>query len=250
VSLTVCFQFHAIVKSSKLNNSYNGVKRSLPDAQPKPDQVAYLTQKLGDLAKKARLRRTPNLYISKTERFASVNVFQNRISIGTHVLNLWQAGKFNNNDIDAMLAHEIGHLMDFRSDSKSASFRQLIFESLWLCFGVIPIVLYVLSPTVAVLAFSLCFAAGWGFSLPWIVRRVEVRIELEADRNAAMFLIEPKQLAEALIKIGSFSKPAGNLSFKGWLVFTAGILTHPTFSERVRFLRSLQPLKGVDVLVV
>ncbi len=226
------------------------VKWSLTDAQPKSSQVAYLTQKLGDLAKKAHLRHTPNLCIAKNERFASVNVFQNRISIGTHGLNLWQTGTFNAHDIDAMLAHEIGHLMDFRSDSKSASFRQLICESLWLCLGVVPIVLYVLSPTVAVLAFSLCFAAGWGFSLPWIVRRVEVRIELEADRNAAMFLIEPKQLADVLVKISSFSKPAGNLSFKGWLVFTASILTHPTFSERVRVLRSLQPLKGMDVLVV
>ena len=90
------------------------------ESQLYSSQVAFLTKALEELAKKAKLRKAPELFISKNERLASVNVFQNRISVGEHLLSLWAEGKFSDSDVEATLAHEIGHLMDFRRDSKSS----------------------------------------------------------------------------------------------------------------------------------
>ena len=209
------------------------------EAKRSSQQVAFMTQAIEELAKKAKLLRTPELCVSKTERLASVNVFQNRISVGEHLLSLWREGKFDDNDVEATIAHEIGHLMDFRRDSGSSNFRNLLFESLWFSFAVVPLVNYLLFPSVMFLMLSVLLAVGWGFSLPWVVRRVEIRIELEADRNAALYLVKPQQLADALLKISSFGMPGTNLGLSGRLAFLAGTLTHPSFQERVRYLQSL-----------
>jgi Zn-dependent protease with chaperone function len=203
------------------------------------NQVAFLTKTLEELAKKAKLRKTPDLYISKHERLANVNVFQNRISVGEHLLSLWAEGKFSDSDVEATLAHEIGHLMDFRHDSKSSSFRNLLGESFWVSFGILPIVLYLLSPSIPTLILSVLLALGWGFSLPFIIRWVEVRIELAADRNAALHLVNPQQLADALVKIGSFGMPTAKFGLTAKMTFLAGTLTHPSFSDRIRFLQNL-----------
>jgi Zn-dependent protease with chaperone function len=154
-------------------------------------------------------------------------------------LSLWREGKFDEKDIEATIAHEIGHLMDFRRDSRSSNFRNLLIESLWLSFAVVPLVIYLLFPSVMFLMLSVLIAVGWGFSLPWIVRRVEVRIELEADKNAALYLVKPQQLADALVKISSFGMPRGKLGVTAKMDFIAGTLTHPSFQERVRYLQSL-----------
>ena len=209
------------------------------EAQRFSQQVAFMTQTIDELTKKAKLRRTPELCLSKNERLASVNVFQNRISVGEHLLSLWREGKFDDKDVEATIAHEIGHLMDFRRDSGSYSFRNLLIESLWFSFAVVPLVIYLLVPSVMFLTLSVLLAVGWGFSLPWIVRRVEVRIELEADRNAAVYLVKPQQLANALVKISSYGMPGTKLGLSGRLAFLAGTLTHPSFQERLRYLQSL-----------
>ncbi len=203
-------------------------------------QLTFLEQTVAELSRKAGLRRAPELSVSKHERLASVNIFQNRISIGEEFLSLWNEGKFDNQDVEATIAHEIGHLMDLKCGSRSSNFRNLLCESVWLSFGVVPIVIYLLSPLNIFLAISVVLATGWGFSLPWVVRRIEVGIELEADRNAAAYLVEPHQLAEALVKISSFGMPKKNLGLTAKLSFFAGTLTHPSFKDRVRNLQCMQ----------
>jgi Zn-dependent protease with chaperone function len=210
------------------------------DTQVAERQVSFMKQKLEELAQKAGLRRAPDLSISKTERLASVNVFQKRISVGTNVLSLWEQGKFSDQDIEATLAHEVGHLMDFRRESKSKNFRNLLIESFWFSFGVVPFVSFVFSPSLLWMVVSAVLAVTWAFSLPIVVRRVEVRIELEADRNAGVYLVAPQQLADALVKISSFGMPAKTVGFTAKMAFLAGTLTHPTFKDRVRFLQTLQ----------
>jgi Zn-dependent protease with chaperone function len=202
-------------------------------------QNIFLKQTVEELVKKAGLHRAPELSISKNERFASVNVFQNRINLGEHLLSLWQQGQFSDKDIEATLAHEVGHLMDFRRDSGSSNFRNLLIESLWFSSGVVPIVTYILNPSMTWLLVSVFLALGWALSLPWIVRLVEVRIEFEADRKAAMHLVAPQQLADALVRIGSFGKPSKTLGFTAKMAFLAGTMTHPSFKARVRSLQNL-----------
>jgi Zn-dependent protease with chaperone function len=197
-----------------------------------------MKQKLGELAQKAKLHKAPDVCISKNERFASVNVFQKRISVGEYLLSLWKKGKFSDEDVEATLAHEVGHLMDFRRDSRSSSFRNLLVESLWFSFGIVPLILYLLAPTTFSFVLSAAVALCWGASIPFIVRHVEVRIEFEADQNAAALLVAPEQLAHALVKISSFAVPSKTLGFTARLSFLAGTLTHPSFAERVRNLQS------------
>jgi len=207
--------------------------------QASNERFAFMRQKIEELSEKAGLNSVPELCISKTERLASVNPFQRRISIGETLLSLWQEGKFTEADVEATLAHEIGHLMDLRRDSCSKSFRNLLVESLWLASGVVPLVVFLFSPSLLTLAITVMLALGWGFSLPWVVRRVEVGIELEADKNAAVHLVNPEQLANALAKISSFDIPSRTLGFTAKVSFIAGTLTHPTFKERLRNLQTL-----------
>ena len=202
-----------------------------------------MTQKLDELAGKGGLRRAPDLCISKKERLANVNIFLKRISVGENLLSLWHQGKFDDKDIEATLAHEVGHLMDFCRGSDSKNFRNLLIESFWFSFGAVPVVLYVLSPSLIWLLLSMLLAVGWGLSLPWVVRRVEVRIELEADRKAAVYLVAPQQLANALVKISSFGMPSKKLGLTAKMSFLAGTLTHPSFKERVVTLQSLPIVK-------
>ncbi len=201
---------------------------------------------MSELAKKAKLKRVPELCISKNERLAHVNIFQRRISVGEYLCSLWKEDKFSDKDIEATLAHEIGHLMDFRRTSGSKSFRNLLLESLWFSFGMVPIVLYLLSPSLTTIIFSTMLAAGWGISVPWVVRRIEVQIELVADQNAALFLVDPQQLANALVKISSFGIPAKKFGLTGRLSFLAGTLTHPSFNERVQNLLKLKTFVQAD----
>jgi len=206
--------------------------------QASSEQFDFLKQKIEVLSKKAGLSNVPELSISKSERLANVNPFQCRISVGETILSLWREGKFSDSDMEATLAHEIGHLMDFRKDSHSKSFRNLLFESLWIASCVVPLVIYLVSPSLMTLIVAGAIAVTWGFLLPWVVRRVEVGIELEADRNAAIYLVNPEQLASALNKISSFGLPARTLGFTARLSFLAGTLTHPTFTERLRQLQT------------
>lgn len=198
-----------------------------------------MEQKLKELSKKACLSSTPELYVSKHERLASVNVFQRRITVGEYLITLWCEGKFNDADIEATLAHEVGHLMDIGHGSKSSNFRNLIFASMWFLFGTFPLIVYLFWPSIITLIFSVLFAVGWGFSLPRIIRRIDVNVELEADKNAALHLVEPKQLAEALAKISALRKPTHHSGLMTKIGSLIGIITHPTFSERINHLNNL-----------
>ena len=205
-------------------------------------QVAMLQQTLAELAKKANLSMTPELHISKHERLASVNIFQRRITVGEHLLDLWREEKFDDADVEATLAHEVGHLMDLSRESRSASFRNFIFASIWFVFGIFPFAVYAFFPSFEILAFSILFLACWGFSLPRILRRIDVNVELEADKNAALYLVEPKKLANTLTKIYALktsTKSFGLITMVGSFV---GIITHPSFKERINHLNSLTPI--------
>jgi Peptidase family M48 len=211
-------------------------------------QEAFLSQKVTELAEKAKLKRVPELCISKNERLAHVNIFQSRIGVGEYLCSLWKEGKFGDEDVEATLAHEVGHLMDFRSNSGSRSFRNLIVESAWFSFGVVPLIIYLLFPSLTSLVISVVLGAMWISTLPWIIRSVEVRIEFEADQNAALYLVDPQQLATALMKISSLDVPIKKFGLTGRLSFLAGTLTHPSFNDRVRNLESLYYIPKVKIL--
>ena len=207
--------------------------------QVSDEKIVFMRQKIEELSLKAGLSHVPELCISKTERLANVNPFQYRISVGESMLSLWQEGRFDDSDVEATLAHEIGHLMDFRWDSESKSFRNLLFESLWFASCVVPLIMYLFSPSLLILVLAVSIAVAWALSLPLVVRRVEKGIELEADKYAALYLVKPSQLAKALDKISYFGLPGKTLSFTAKLSFLTDSLTHPSLKERLQNLQTL-----------
>jgi len=210
-------------------------------------QLATLNTMISALSRKAGLRRVPGLCVSKNEQFVSVNVFAFRISVGERLLSLWAQGVFSEDEVRSAVAHEIGHLMDFGRGSGSSSFKNLIFESCWLVCGVAPLVVCILLPSALVFQFSVAFVLGWGVSIPLLTIRFGVKIEFEADRNAALHLVEPAHLASVLRKIVSLDVRGKCFSFSGGLTGFVGKLTHPSLDERIGRLDGLSQF-GVPLI--
>jgi Zn-dependent protease with chaperone function len=202
-------------------------------------QVAALNVMIARLSKKAGLRRVPGLVVSKNERFASVNVFSFRIAVGENLLKVWAQKEFEDGEVEAALAHEIGHLMDFKKDSRTSSFRNLILESLWFSCGLVPLVICILFPSALIFRLSVGFALGWGISIPLLIRSLERKIEFEADRNAALYLVEPVYLAAVLTKIKALCVPSKCFALSARMRGIVGILTHPSFDERIKRLMGI-----------
>jgi Zn-dependent protease with chaperone function len=203
------------------------------------EQVDKLYAMIARLSEKAGLRRIPGLVVSQNERFASVNVFSFRIAVGENLLELWAQRKFEDSEVEAALAHEIGHLMDFKTGSRTSSFRNLILESLWLSCGLIPLVACILFPSPLIFRLSVGFALGWGISIPLLIRTLERKIEFEADRNAALYLVEPKHLATVLGKIKALCVPGKCFALSARMRGIVGVLTHPSFDERISRLNGI-----------
>ncbi len=210
-------------------------------------QLATLNIMISALSRRAGLRRVPELCVSKNEQFVSVNVFAFRISVGERLLSLWAQGVFSEDEVRSAFAHEIGHLIDFGRGSGSSSFRNLIFESCWLVCGVVPLVACILLPSASVFQFSIAFVLGWGISIPLMIRRFGAKIEFEADRNAALHLVEPKHLAIVLSKMGSLDVRSRRFAFSGSLTGFVGKLTHPSLDERIGRLDGLSQF-GVPLI--
>lgn len=218
---------------------FMSISASQEGSELRAKQIETLNAMVASLAKKAGLRKIPGLNISGKERFASVNVFSFHVTVGENLLSLWAEGKFSKNDVKATIAHEIGHLMDYRRGSGSSSFRNLILESAWFSCGLVPLVVCILFPSAIVFQLSVGFTFGWLASIPLLIRRVERRIEFEADRYAALYLVRPKHLANALTKIKILDSSVKSFVPSASIRGIAGRLTHPSFDDRINRLNGL-----------
>jgi Zn-dependent protease with chaperone function len=104
-----------------------------------------------------------------------------------------------------------------------------------------------LLPSALVFQFSAAFVLGWGVSIPLLTIRLGVKIEFEADRNAALHLVEPAHLASVLRKIVSLDVRGKYFSFSGGLTGFVGKLTHPSLDERIGRLDGLSQF-GVPLI--
>jgi Zn-dependent protease with chaperone function len=210
-------------------------------------QISKLNFMISSLSRKAGLPRVPGLVVSKSERFVNVNVFDYRIGVGENLLSLWAQGLFSEDEVQSAVAHEIGHLMDFKRGSGSSSFRNLILESGWVVCGVVPLLVCILFPSVLVFRFSVGFILGWGISIPLVVRRFGAQIEFEADRNAALYLVEPAHLASVLGKIKTLTVQGKCFELCGNPAGFVGKLTHPSLDKRICRLSGLSKF-GVPLM--
>lgn len=209
--------------------------------------LAKLDLMVTSLSRKAGLQRVPGLSVCKSEQFVSVNVFSFRICVGERFLSLWRRGVFSDCEVESAIAHEFGHLMDFRGSSGSSSFGNLVLESAWLFCGIVPVLALILFPSNLALGSCLVFSLIWGVSIPFLIKRFGSKIEFEADRNAALHLIEPACLASTLEKIKGLTVGKGRFAYSQGLTGLVGKLTHPSLDERISRLHGLSQF-GVPLM--
>ena len=194
------------------------------------DEIAFCEQAVRRLAKKATLRNVPTVKVSTREHLAHVNIFTgNRITIGTRLLSCLHDGRIDPDDVEAILAHEIGHLMDFDKGLKSMYLRSWVKV---LVYSFVSPFLLLFSLLIGGLALGIMFSVFWLFFLPFMLSR-RVNDELEADRNA-LNLIEARQLATSLVRRIRMISPS---SYFGPLEIWRRIrqtMTAPTIHERLR----------------
>lgn len=193
---------------------------------------AFINQRIEELTKKAKLKKKPKLKKSKSIILASSNCLLNSLYISEHLLAQWQEGIFDERDVDAILAHEFGHFIDYQKSR---------LRNLKLGFTV-PLYMFLLLATLVSLRslripepieIAAMIVGSWTFFLPSVMRWAFISGELEADRNAIAFsLIESQELADAIVRrIGL--KPVGKLGPTNLLELVQSVLTHPSLYDRL-----------------
>jgi Zn-dependent protease with chaperone function len=194
-------------------------------------QKDFVENAVERLSRKAKLNKVPKLNFSRLERTANSGAFLNTITVGLNLLSKLDKGELDENDVEAIIAHEIGHRVDFSRKFHSANYRNTIIENVYVLFVVPLILIYFLIPPPLTILILLI----WAFFMPWIIKSSRVPSELEADRNAAELLVGGQQLAISLVKITRFPK-LNNVGPIGTWGFVNRELSYPSLNERLRYL--------------
>jgi len=197
-------------------------------------QISIIKQKVEKLAKQAKLKKIPKVKISKKERVASVSVFKREITIGTELLSQWHKGKIDENDVEATLAHEIGHIMDFNRKFRSVYFKSSAIALPYIVLGVVLPKFASFLPASEPWIPPLLIFLIWSIFLPGILRMNAFAVQFEADRNASL-LIGDQKLANSVAERSQFYSTKGFDPIETWELLSHMIL-FPSLSERLRNL--------------
>jgi Zn-dependent protease with chaperone function len=169
--------------------------------------MAFINKKIEEYTQKAKLKKKPKLKVSKKLAPASVNVTKNELYVSDHLLSHWQKGLFDDREVEALLVHEFGHLIDY---SHKSWFEKHLKYSIQWYLAIFPTIFVLgilfLSFMFGVMASFIVPIFGvigivWAYYLPWIMRKNFVARELEANKNAIFFkLVEAKQIADFITK--------------------------------------------------
>jgi hypothetical protein len=145
----------------------------------------------------------PEVKISKNELIACAGYFPRNVQVGKNWLLSWEKGLIDEDDVDATLAHEIGHLMDF-----AKGIRSVFVKSGFIIAGYLFLIVLLFAsldafqisgiPGKPWVEYVLVFIVWLSFA-PWITRSRGLATQLEADRYACQ-LIGRRKMAEALSK--------------------------------------------------
>jgi Zn-dependent protease with chaperone function len=202
-------------------------------------QIKSIEEKIKDLSSKAKLKKTPRMKRFKGP-LPSAYYFgrRNELGISDTMLKEWQEGLRDEQDVDATLAHEVGHAISHQQ--KSHYYRRVAIHSMALIPMVIVFVLraFIFSAILQslVLAALLISFIIWVFCLPWVVRTAYIPSELEADSNAVDYgLVIPKQLIRQMVRAANVSPSTGTSPLQTW-AFMWNVLKHPSMGDRLRNL--------------
>lgn len=207
---------------------------------------------------KSKLRKMPKIRVTEDLTYlGGAPIFFNEIRLSRlTLLDRWEKGELETEDVEATLAHEFGHRIDFSKKLSSFEFKYGLIKIIYLALGVLLFMLlylneffvkqlvnqlglsnslFALFPIVAFPSFLIIVFAIWILLFPWVLRRTSIPIELKADENAIEYrLIEPQQMVQSILKQYSSPKASPNSKMKldtfyNWLI-------HPMLSERLRNL--------------
>jgi len=202
--------------------------------------------KIEKLSKKAVFKKVPILKISKDEYpLAKASFLGKKITVGTKLLSQLQQNEIDENDVEVILAHEIGHLIDFERKFSSVFFRYNAIVFLYLPLGVVLPRLVWFSHLPEPLIPPLMVFIIWAAFLVWILRRVACTVQLEADKNGARLITEEK-FANSIVKRMEFRGTKGLGLIETWEMLLHVILW-PSLSERLRNLNFETKVHQIEI---
>ena len=89
-------------------------------------ETEIMQQILEKMNERAQLKTVPSIKISKIREAAKVDFTKPRIAVSERELKKWQNGELDTNDIEALLAHEFGHLIDLKNGVRSVLVKSTI----------------------------------------------------------------------------------------------------------------------------
>lgn len=199
--------------------------------------LAVVKEKVAVMAKAAGLKKTPDVKISKNEPIACAGYFPRNVQVGQSWLLSWERGLIDEEDVDATLAHEIGHLMDFAKGIRAVFVKSGLIIASYLFIIVLLFASIdasqVFSET-AWVPYVFVFILWLSFA-PWITRSRGLATQLEADRYACQ-LIGRQKMAQVFSKRmeRNLTNPKNQRNFTGILsTFYYFMTGAPSFSERL-----------------
>lgn len=196
-------------------------------------EIGIMKQILEKLNETAKLKAVPSLKISKIKEAANVSFTKPRITVSENELKKWQNGELDVNDMEALLAHEFGHLIDLQNGLRSILVISTIEMLLYVLGGFGLIVAGISIPLGILQLFFTLLLLIWIIVLPYVIRKCAIAGQLEADRNAAK-LIGTERLALAIIRRIRF--PPKSIGVVETWTRIRFILLMPTISERLKNL--------------
>jgi len=197
-------------------------------------QVNVIKQKVAELTRKANLKAIPEIKISEKENLARASFSKKKIIIGIKLLSQLKNGEIDEDDIEAILAHEIGHLMNFDRKFGSVYFKGTVIVAAYLILGIILLKIGSLLTLPEPCVISIYFFLIWSFFLPWIIRKNSLACQFEADKNASK-LIGNLKMVNSIAKRFRFY-PYKNVSVIETWKLLYHVIFFPSFSERLRNL--------------
>jgi len=208
------------------------------------EEIRICARVVSNLAKLAKLPEIPDVKFSKKERYAKASFCKCEVIVGKQLFEDLKSGRLNQDDIEVVLAHEVGHLMDFRRKLKSVYLKSVASSTAYLFLLTLLLIeiLSFWSENLWMRLWAVLLFVGFLF-LPYVLRKAALASQLEADKNAAR-LIEPEKIANSIIK-RSLCTTTREFGPVGTLQLLAHTIIAPFLNERLRNL-GLE-IKEIDV---
>jgi len=194
------------------------------------DEINQITKKFYDISP---LKKIPEIKVAQLKESAKVDFTKHRITISENELKKWKKGISDVEDMEALLAHEYGHLIDLQRGLKSVLVKSTIKQVLYLLAGGGLIGTAIFSSNSILSLFMVLAFFLWIIIFPYFNGKCAITAQLEADTNASK-LIGRERLGSAIIR--RIRMPPMSMSIIGTWNRLRFILVVPLISERLKNL--------------